>query len=196
MIASTTSNPFDLERMKRLFGTPVLIGDETMRDFDEFARDMAASLEPGDAAAHSLTYQYILESHWYMRLLRFRGHSNRYRKMSIAHSKACANEAKTSPAEARALLVFEEAFDKASKIDFLINQASKRLSSLLLQLAMYRTALAEHLRKAHEREERDLDIKLKKIQLKKEEDLQALIAQKEEARRQTMLEKRNETLRE
>jgi hypothetical protein len=192
VLVAKKHTPFDLAKMKRLFGGPALIGDETMEDFDEFAAEMVESLQPGDAAAHVLAYQYILESHWYMRLLRFRGHSNRYRNMSAGDANAAARRAMTSGAEAKAFLGLEEALDMAAQINFLIAQALKRLGSLLLQLAMHRAALADSFRKALEREELGLEIELKSAQVRLERELQARIAEKEQAQHERRLAEREE----
>jgi hypothetical protein len=153
---------FDFTKMKRYFGEPVLLGDERIEDFDEYAIAMASSLEPADAAAHALTYQYILESHWYMRLVRYRGHLARYNNLSVEKAAEVAKKARTSAAEAKSLLAMQEAFEKNEKFDFLVSQVLKRMASILAQIAMHRISLADALRRRFDVEERNIELEYKK----------------------------------
>src|SRR5689334_13863786 len=104
VLAADARSKFDLETMKRYFGEPVLAGDETIQTFNEFAMKMAESLDPGDAAAHVITYHFILETHWHMRLLRFRAYSAAYNGMSMENVTEAARKTRTSESEAAAFL--------------------------------------------------------------------------------------------
>jgi hypothetical protein len=83
MVTVDLPQQFDLDRMKRLLGKPVLLGAEKWEDFDEFALAMAASLDPGDMAAHALVYHYVMETWVLMRLRRLQGHINRIFSISV-----------------------------------------------------------------------------------------------------------------
>jgi hypothetical protein len=175
---------FDLAKMKRYFGEPFLLGDERMEDFDEYALAMASSLDPTDAAAHALTWQYIVESHWYMRLLRYRGHSARHNGLSVENAAEAAKKARTSESEAKSFLALRDAFDKNEQFDFLISQAMKRMASILTQLAMHRVSLAEALKRRFEIEERGVEVDYQKMVLRKEEELDKQVEEKRLAKMQ------------
>ena len=183
MLVASTYQKFDLPKMKRLFGEPILIGDERMQDFEEYALAMAESLDPGDAAAHALVWQYILESHWYMRLLRFQGHAARRDGMSVEQADEAAGKAQISASEAKAFTGLERAFATLGNFDTLISQVAKRLRSLLMQIAMHRVALAEALKRKLELEERNVDVEYRKLQLKKDEELQRIVDENREKQR-------------
>jgi hypothetical protein len=68
---SSQGNNFDLARLKRLFGPPVLLGNERMKDFDEYATEILTDQEPGGAVMATLVWQYIVESWDRMRLMRY-----------------------------------------------------------------------------------------------------------------------------
>lgn len=182
MVTADSPQQFDLDRMKRLLGEPVLLGDEKLEDFDEFALAMAASLDPGDMAAHVLVYQYVMETWVLMRLRRLQGHLNRLFSINVEKHDQLAKMARTTKAEAEAFAAQQTAHTAHVKLDFLITQSAKRSYSIHAQIAMYRIALGEKFKIQLDIEERRLRIKETEYLDRGEEELQSLIAEKEAAR--------------
>jgi hypothetical protein len=179
MVTVDTPQQFDLARMKRLLGGPVLLGAEKMEDFDEFAHAMAASLDPGDMAAQALVYHYVMETWLLMRFRRLQGHVNRLHGINVENQAELAKATRTGDAEAQAFAAQVSSHATDVKIDFLLTQSAKRSHILLAQIAMYRVALAEKLRMQLDFEERQWKIKEMQRLEKEEEELQALSAEKE-----------------
>ena len=150
---------FDLSLLKRLLGEPVLLGDETMENFDEFALSMASCLEPGDMAAHVLVYQYIMEVWLEMRLRRLQGHLIRLHGINIENQGKLAEVLKTSEAEANAFSAQQSAHAAQVRVNYLLTQTTKRIHSILGQISLYRMALAEKMRLQLDIEERRLRLR-------------------------------------
>jgi hypothetical protein len=145
---------FDLARMKRLLGTPTLLGDEKIEHFDEFALAVATALDPGDMAAHVLVYQYVMETWILMRLRRLQGHINRLHGINVENQADLAKVTETSEAEAEAFAAQQVAHQTHVKLDYLLTQSTKRIHNIHLQIAMYRVALAEKIKLNLDIEER------------------------------------------
>jgi hypothetical protein len=67
--ASPGEGWFDVEAMKRRFGTPPLFGRDNMADFDEFMRRLASCMDVGDSIVALYIYQYGLEEYKKIMLL-------------------------------------------------------------------------------------------------------------------------------
>jgi hypothetical protein len=67
--ASPGEGWFDLDAMKRRFGTPPLFGRDNMADFDEFMRRLANCMDVGDSIVALYIYQYGLEKYKKIMLL-------------------------------------------------------------------------------------------------------------------------------
>ena len=159
MTGPKQNETFDLPLMKRLLGEPVLLGDETMENFDEFAIAVASSLEPGDMAAHVLVFQYIMETWVEMRLRRLQGHLNRLHGVNVDNHSELAKTLGTSEAEAKAFAAQQRAHAALTATDNLLTQTTKRAQGILNQIALHRIALAERIRVQIDIEERRLKIK-------------------------------------
>jgi len=150
---------FDLPLMKRLLGAPVLLGTETVQNFDDFIIAMAESLEPGDMVAHVLVYQYAMEAWLNMRLRRLQGHLIQLYSMSVDNHEKLAKTLKTSDAEAQAFSALQTSHAAQTRVDYLISQTDKRMHSILGQISLHRVALAQNIRMKLDIEERKLKIK-------------------------------------
>jgi hypothetical protein len=174
MATAVLADQFNLARMKRLLGAPVLLGEEKMEHFDEFALAMAASLDPGDMAAHVLVYQYVMETWTLMRLRRLQGHLNRLYGINVDNQAELAKVTGTSEAEAKAFAAQQTAHAAHVKVDLLLTQSAKRSHNIHLQITMCRAALAEKLKIQLDIEERQRRIKETSYFAEDEEEMQAL----------------------
>jgi hypothetical protein len=161
---------FDLKTLKRRLGEPILLGDERMENFDDYAHAMAECLLPGDEIAAVQVYHFIYESWALMRWRRLQGHVIRI-KAAIAKPGG-DRLPQVSEKEERAVLAINGGFDSFAKFDFLISQSAKRQADLLNQIAWYRAELAEALRKKQELEEQAVTTEHQRIMNMKEDWLQ------------------------
>jgi hypothetical protein len=176
---------FDLKLLKRRLGQPMLLGDERMEDFDDYARAIAECLLPGDEVAAVQVYHFVYEGWNSMRWRRLQGHVMRVKA-------ALANPGKdriprVSEKEERAVLAINGGFDSFAKFDFLISQSAKRQSDLLTQIGWYRAELAEALRKKQNLEEQAIETERQRLSNIREEQLQARIKEIEMAKEQKHL---------
>ena len=173
---------FDLKLLKRRLGEPILLGDERMEDFDDYALAMAECLLPGDEVAAVQVYHFIYEGWTLMRLRRLQGHVMRI-KAALANP---GNDRipRVSEKEERAVLAINGGFDSFAKFDFLISQSAKRQSDLLNQIGWYRAELAEALRKKQNLEEQAIETERQRLSNIREEQLQACIKEIEMAKEQ------------
>ena len=188
MLVGTTAQKFDIAKMMRLLGGPVLLGRETAADFVEFANAIAASLEPEDAAAHTLVYLYIVEFWCHMRLVRMQGHLARHHGLRATNVQETSASAKISKKEALALLGMNGALDDYKILDELITASNNRLARLMAQIAMHRVALAQKMSLAFDRRQREQEIELNRITLIKDREIERSAAERE-AKRAKAVEK-------
>jgi hypothetical protein len=172
---------FDLKLLKRRLGPPILLGDERMEDFDDYALAMAECLLPGDEIAAVLVYHYIYENWLLMRLRRLQGHVMRI-KAGLAKSGK-ERIPRVSEDEERAVLAIKGGFDSFIKFDLLITQSAKRVSDILNQIGWYRADLAEALRKKQDLEEQAVETERKRQLNIKEEQLQSFVRDREMAKK-------------
>ena len=170
---------FDLKTLKRRLASPVLLGDERMEDFDDYAASIAECLLPGDEVAAVQVYHFVYEGWSLMRWRRLQGHVMRV-KAAIA-KPGTDRVPRVSEKEERAVLAINGGFDSFARFEFLISQSAKRQADLLNQIAWYRAELAEALRKKQNLEEQAVRNEQQRLLNIKEEELQLLIQEKEMA---------------
>jgi hypothetical protein len=174
---SSQGNNFDLARLKRLFGPPVLLGNERMKDFDEYATEILTDQEPGGAVMATLVWQYIVESWDRMRLMRYQ---SRTVQGKILSARSQLNSTSQRDREEEATNSFEAAIPAYEKLDSLISEANKREAILLVQISLYSVAAAERLARKQALEEKKIELAERKRRERNERAIEHFFKTREE----------------
>jgi hypothetical protein len=160
-----TRTVFDLPKMKRLFGEPVLLGGEKMRDFDDHANTIITDFEVGNAILAALVYNFILESFKRMRLMR---HQSRAMQARILQDRSGTSSTNRKDRETEVTTAMAAKIDLFAKFDYLISEATKREAILLQQIAMQSAFLADKLSRQTAQEQTRIEFAERKNRLRRQ----------------------------
>lgn len=172
-----TGNAFDVARLKRLFGPPVLLGNEKMKEFDEYATEVLRDHAPRDLLMATLVWEFILESWERMRLMRLQ---SRKVQAQILDKRSGSDHRTKQHSEEEATDGLYGVLNSYDKVDRLISEATKRETALLRQIAAYDLAATERAARNYAKEEKRIELKERKKQLKLERAVEHFFKMREE----------------